>query len=433
MNCFQREYQSKLLPLKETYRLIQDGNYIATGMAGCEPVSFLQELHTIADRISSVSVCHSLEMYPYQFNESPYCQKFRTESYFLMKPGRETLRRGGLAYIPGNMHNAATRQVQCVDIDVFVCAVCPMDKMGYFRTSLSSMAEQVYAKAAKRIILEVVPEMPVVYGDNEIHIRDVDAVYECSRTIPVLEPTPLGEVERAIGSNVATLVENGATIQLGIGAIPDAIAQAFMDKRDLGVHTEMITNSIVDLVEKGIVTGRCKTLHRGKVIGTFALGNQRLYNFLEHNPGVAIMSGSYVNDPVIIAKNDRMTSINTALAVDFAGQVSSESIGSRQYSGTGGQSDTAIGAIHAAGGKSIIAMRSTAKGGEVSTIMPALPLGSTVTLSRNNIDYIVTEYGIAEMKNRSLSDRTKALIEIAHPKFRENLTEYGQKLGFISL
>lgn len=431
MTVFQQDYQSKLCPVAETYRLIQDGDYIATGFAGCEPIAFLKGLHTIADRISQVQVSHSLEMVSYEFQKDAYCKKFRTESFFLMGPGREALQRGATEYIPGNLHHAGTRQVECNEIDVFICAVSPMDDMGYFRTSLSSIVEDQYAKVAKKIILEVVPGMPVIYGSNEIHISDVHAVFECDRPVPMIDSAPLGEEDIAIGRHVAPLVEDGSTIQLGIGAIPDAIAQAFMDKHDLGIHTEMITNSVADLVECGAVTGKCKTLHRGKVVGTFALGNQRLYRFLANNPAVAIMPGCYVNDPHVIAQNDNMVSINTAIAVDFTGQISSESIGPRQYSGSGGQSDTATGAIHAKGGKSIIALRSTAKNGEVSTISPFLPLGSVVTLSRNNIDYVVTEYGVADMKSRPVSHRAAALIAIAHPKFREELTAKARELGYL--
>lgn len=431
MGPFFREYQNKLCPLEKVYDLIQDGDYVTTGFAGCEPIGFFQGLHTIAGRIEKIRISHSLEMLSYPFQQEEFCRKFEVESFFLMGPGREALGRGAAEYIPSNLHNAGTRQVQANEIDVFVCAVSPMDEMGYFRTSLSSIAEDQYARAARKIVLEVVPDMPVIYGDNEIHISDVDAVYECHRPVPTTESAALSEGDIAIGRHVAPLVEDGSTIQLGIGAIPDAIAQAFMDKKDLGIHTEMITNSVADLIEKGVVTGNRKTLHRGKVVGTFALGNKRLYSILEKNPAVAIMPGRYVNAPQVIAQNDNMVSINTAIAVDFTGQVASESIGPRQYSGSGGQSDTAIGAIHANGGKSIIALHSTAKNGQVSTIDCFLPMGSVVTLSRNNIDYIVTEYGVAEMKSRSTAYRAKALIAIAHPKFRDALTQKAKELGVL--
>lgn len=432
MNPFQTEYKKKLLPKEKVYDLIHDGDYITSGFAGSEPIAFLQDIHTIADRIKQVHVSNSLEMMRYEFmtNET-YRGKFTSDSMFLMAPGREAVKNRRKEYIPGNLHDAAKRQVDVNDIDVFVCAVPPMDDMGYFRFSLCNISESQYAAAAKRIILEVVPDLPVLYGDNEIHISEVDAIFECKRPYPILPDGTITEEDRMIGRNVASLVDDGSTIQLGIGAIPDAIAQAFMDKKDLGVHTEMITSSIADLVEAGVVTGKCKTLHRGKIVGTFALGTQKLYDMLHKNPAVCIMPGSYVNDPNVIAQNNNMVSINTAIAVDFVGQVASETLGPIQYSGSGGQSDTAIGAIHSKGGKSIIALHSTAKNGTISTISPFLPQGSVVTLSRNNIDYIVTEYGVAEMKAKSTAYRAEALISIAHPKFRDELTKQARELGYV--
>ncbi|HWQ62375.1 MAG TPA: acetyl-CoA hydrolase/transferase C-terminal domain-containing protein, partial [Negativicutes bacterium] len=215
----------------------------------------------------------------------------------------------------------------------------------------------------------------------------------------------------------------GDTVQLGIGGIPNAVAQAFLTKQDLGVHTEMITSSMADLAEAGVITGRRKTLHKGKMIGTFALGTQKLYDFIDGNPAVQLLRGDYVNNPFVIARNDNMVSINTALQVDLTGQICSESIGLKTYSGTGGQNDTAEGAIHARNGRSIIALYSTARDGTISTIQPWLTPGAAVTLSRNNIDYVVTEYGIAPLKARTIRQRVANLIAVAHPDFRRELGE----------
>jgi len=273
--------------------------------------------------------------------------------------------------------------------------------------------------------------VPMVYGDNEIYSSQVEYLNELKRPLPQIDKMPITDVERKIGEYVASLVRDGDTIQLGIGSIPDAIAEAFKDKRDLGIHTEMITNSMVDLVEWGVVTGRKKTLHRGKIVGTFALGNQRLYDFLNHNPSVLMLPGDYVNDPRVIAQNDNMVAINTAIAVDLTGQVAAESIGYRQYSGTGGQNDMVLGATHSRGGRSIIALRSTAKNDTISKIQTFLPEGSVVSVSRNSVDYVVTEYGIAFLKSQSLRQRALNLINIAHPKFREQLRREAEKLYFI--
>jgi acyl-CoA hydrolase len=432
MNKYKVEYESKSCSFEESYNIIQDGDIIGTGFAVMEPMGFLKDLHTISNRINKVTVLHSLGMGKYKIlTDKEYNKKFYITSWFLMNSGRQALKSNSIEYIPGNLHNAATRQIEVQPIDVFVATVTPMDEHGYFRFSLSNIGEQQWSENAKKIILEVNPNLPNVYGDNEIHISQVDKIVECDRTIPILESGEINEIDEKIGINVASLVENGDTIQLGIGTIPDAVALAFKDKKDLGIHTEMITNSIVDLVEAGVINGSKKTLHKGKIVGTFALGNNRLYNFMNNNPGVMIMPGCYVNDSHVIAQNDNMVSINTAITVDFCGQVCSESIGTKQYSGSGGQSDTAIGAIHAKNGRSIIALRSTAKDDTISTIQPCLPLGSIVTLSRNNIDYIVTEYGVARMKNQSVSQRTINLINIAHPKFRNELKLQAEKLQYI--
>ncbi|GHU67887.1 4-hydroxybutyrate CoA-transferase [Clostridia bacterium] len=432
MNLYQREYEKRKCSLMDAYELVKDGSYLSTSSAAAEPIAFLKELHTIAPRIHKIRVSHSIEMLDYEFviNEN-YHSKFEVSSFFLMGPGRKAANIGRKDYMPTNLHDSARREIQNEVPDVYVCSVPPMDEMGFFRISLCNMVEREYIDKAKKVILEVVPDMPVLFGDNEIHISDVDAVFECNRPIPTIDSAPLGEEDRQIGIHVATLVEDGSTIQLGIGSIPDAIAQAFIGKKDLGIHTEMITNSVVDLVEKGVVTGKRKTLHRHKIVGTFALGNERLYRFLSHNPAIAIMPGRYVNDPYVIAQNDSMVSINTGLAVDLTGQVCSESLGHRQYSGTGGQSDTAIGAIHSKGGKSIIALHSTAKNGTISTITPYLAPGSIVSLSRNNIDYVVTEYGIAFLRSKTVSQRAQSLISIAHPQFRTELFEQAKKFGFI--
>jgi len=283
---------------------------------------------------------------------------------------------------------------------------------------------------ADLVIVEVTPDMPVIYGDNEIHISQVDFIVEGNGTLPEIPASEPTVVEKAIGAHIAELVHDGDTIQLGIGGIPDAVGQCLLSKHDLGVHTEMITNSIVDLVAAGVVNGRKKSIHRGKIVGTFTLGNRMLYDFLDENPSVMLMPGSYVNHPSVIAQNDNMISINTTLNVDLTGQCASESIGSLQYSGSGGQSDTAIGALHAKNGRNVIAVKSVAhtKQADISAINAQLPMGSVVTLSRNDIDYIVTEYGIAPMRGRSVRERVDNLIAVAHPDYREQLRRDAREL-----
>ena len=277
------------------------------------------------------------------------------------------------------------------------------------------------------MVLEI-NENCLTLGDTQVHISEIDHVVE--NTIPLVQLPPVepGEEELVIGQYIAEMIEDGATLQLGIGGIPNAIAQSLMDKRDLGVHTEMFTDGMVDLFNAGVITGRRKTIWKGKMVGTFALGTQKLYDFIDTNLAVEFQQGYVVNDPCVVGQNHKMVSINTALQVDLTGQVCSEAIGNRHYSGTGGQADTHRGAQRSPGGKGIIALRSTAKAGKISTIVAQLPAGAKVTLGRNDIDYIVTEYGVAHLKGRSVRDRVQAMINIAHPDFRAELREEANRL-----
>jgi acyl-CoA hydrolase len=296
-----------------------------------------------------------------------------------------------------------------------------MDSHGYFRCSLSQLQESKLAEVCDRIILEVNPNIPFVGGDTAIHISQIDCLIEVDTPVPQTPRIEPNETEQTIGGYIAELIHDGDTIQLGIGGIPNAVGKALLSKHDLGVHTEMLTNSISDLVEANVVTGRKKNIHKGKIIATFALGDATLYKMMDHNPAVEILRAEYVNDPFVIKQNDNMVSINTCISIDLTGQVNSESIGAQQYSGTGGQSDTAYGAIHAKNGRSIIALTSTALDGKISSIVPVLAPGAVVSLQRNNVDLVVTEYGVARLRGRNISERVENLIAIAHPDFREEL------------
>jgi acyl-CoA hydrolase len=278
------------------------------------------------------------------------------------------------------------------------------------------------------VVLEVNENLPWTLGDTQVHISDVDFVVENNAPLielPYIEP---GEVEDKIGENVAELIEDGSTLQLGIGGIPNAITHHLKDKKDLGIHTEMFTDGMVDLFRDGVITNKEKSLWKGKMVGTFALGTQKLYDFIDKNLAVEFQQGKVTNDPCVLGQNHKMVSVNTALQVDVTGQVCSEAIGNKHYSGTGGQVDTHRGAQRSEGGKGIIALRSTVKNGQYSTILAQLPLGSKITLGRNDIDYVVTEYGVAHLKGKSIRDRVDAMISIAHPKFRDEIREKANEL-----
>ncbi|NLW78688.1 MAG: acetyl-CoA hydrolase/transferase family protein [Ruminococcaceae bacterium] len=419
---YKQMYRDKTVSVEEALSKIKNGDVIFSALAAQEPVKLLSNLHTIADRIDNVTIDNAIGLNKFPFlNDEQYADKFTIDGLFFMAPARDSHAKRLLSTVPGHLHNQALRWREYHKPNVFLGAVSAMDEHGYMRFSLSNVAEKDAAEECELVIVEVNPNLPLVYGDTEIHISEIDYLVEAPMPVFTLEPGTPSPEEMTIGQYVSELVEDGSTIQLGIGGIPDAAAMAFMNKRDLGVHTELLTNSIVDLVEAGVITNRKKTYFKGKMVATFALGSQRLYDMMHNNPAVCIMRGPYVNNPFNIAKNDKMISINSAVEVDLTGQIASEAIGTRTYSGSGGQNDTAEGAIHSKGGKSIIALRSTAKNGTISTIKPVLSLGAVVTMSRNNIDYIVTEFGIAPMRGRSVVERIENLIAIAHPDFRAEL------------
>ena len=428
---YQAQYAAKLVGVDEALSHIRDGDVVGAGAAGSEPARLLERLSSLNGRVHGLKYYSGLGMRNYPFLSDPACREsFDVDCVFMMGPGRASHRKGLSDVYPAHLHNGSARWMEHNPVNVFMVAATPMDRHGYFRMSMCLIHEREMLEQADLVIVEVTPDMPVICGDTEIHISQVDYIVEGDGKMPEI---PAGEptaVEQAIGAHIAELVHDGDTIQLGIGGIPDAVGRGLMGKHDLGVHTEMITNSILDLVAAGVVTGRKKTLHRGKIVGAFTLGSRRLYDFLDQNPGILLMPGSYVNHPSVIAKNDNMVSINTTLNVDLSGQCASESIGSLQYSGSGGQSDTAVGALHAKGGRNIIAVKSVAhtKSGDVSAINAQLPLGSVVTLSRNDVDYIVTEYGVAPMRGRSVRERVNNLVAIAHPDFREQLRQDAQRL-----
>lgn len=425
-------YNSKRITVQEAVGMVKSGDVLAFGMCATEPFSFLTALEYLKGKVENVQLYSSLTLGKYKWMLDPsFAGTFKNDANFFSPVNRAAHKTGMTYPYPGHLHNNISRWLSGHHLNIYVVATTPMDEHGYVRHALSCVADKELLEAADMVICEINPNMPVVGGNTELHISDVDYVYEVNTPVPLLPRGPLGEIEKKIGENVASLVQDGDTIQLGIGSIPDAVAAAFMDKKDLGVHTEMITSSIADLVEAGVVTGKKKSLHKGKIVGAFAWGDQKLYDMMHNNPAVMLMEGNYVNDPYVVAQNDNMVSINTGLAVDLTGQVCSESVGSLQYSGSGGQNDTAEGAIHAKNGRSIIALKATAKNDEISTISAVLPLGSIVTLSRNNIDYVVTEYGVAPLRSCNVKERVDNLIAVAHPKFRDQLREDAKKYGLI--
>lgn len=429
MNLYESEYRRKLVTLEEALDSLRDGDVIATSQCANEPTAIFDAMHTLRGKGKKYRMFAPMCFVPHEFMSDPiYRDTFDMDITFLMGATRRGRESGLFSFYPGDLHNGASRWISVHGCDVFIAAATPMDKHGYMKIPLCLIHERAFLEAAGRVILQINPNLPEIYGDTEVHIRDVDMVVEAATPLPYLPKSQPNEIEKTIGGYIASMVNDGDCIQLGIGGIPDAAAMALMDKHDLGVHSEMITNSMADLVKAEVITGRKKNYMTGKMVGTFAYGTQELYDLLDSNPSMMMLRGETVNDPWVVARNDNFVSINACLSLDLTGQICSESIGSRQFSGSGGQADMAVGGAHAKNGRSIIAVASTKKNGTISSINAQLAPGSVVTLSRNEVDYVVTEYGIAPIRGRSVRQRVENLIAVAHPDFRAELRKDAERL-----
>lgn len=432
-------YKDKIITISEALNLVESNSMIVTGLGAAEAQLFMNNLHTIADRVENVTVTNCLPMSNGEFLKAQYKKAFNVDGWFYSTPLRKAHLNGNISFIPNHLHLAGVKRLAHIKPNIYVGSAAMPDKHGYISLSLSNTYERRMIDEADIVILEINPNYPRTFGDVEIHYSKIDYLVEAKYEIPALQDVVSSEKDIIIGKYIADMIENGDCIQLGIGGIPNAVAAALKDKKDLGIHTEMMTSGMVELAKLGVVNGSRKTLHKGKIVCTFALGSGELYEFLDDNPSVLIMDGNYVNNPDTIAKNDNMVSINTTIEIDLTGQCCSESIGPIQFSGTGGQADTAIGAQKAKNGRSFIALYSTAmvknketgEKEEISKIVPMLKQGAIVTLSRNDVDYVVTEYGVASLRGTNVRERVERLIEISHPKFKEELRMKAHEIGLI--
>jgi acyl-CoA hydrolase/ABC-type branched-subunit amino acid transport system substrate-binding protein len=427
-------FNQKRLSTPEAVSLVQSHHIIGTAMAASEPIGLLTELSNHKDRLQDVTVWVCLPLRLYDFVLKPeMAGHFFVENWFYGAPDREVHPQGRTSYIPNNLHAAAKVRLEAAGnhLDVFWGTATPPDERGYLSLSTCLVIEKMLIEAADLVVLEINENLPWTLGDTQIHISEVDYLVENHVPMFELPSTPPASWEQAIGGYIAELIEDGATLQLGIGGIPNAITAFLMERRDLGIHTEMFTDGMIDLYQAGVVTGKQKTMWKGKMVGAFALGSQKLYDFIDKNLGVEFQQGKVTNDPYTIARNNKMISVNTALQVDINGQVCSQSIGPRHYSGTGGQLDTHRGAQMSPGGRGIIALRSTAKGGTISTIVPMLSEGAEVTIPGQDIDTVVTEHGIAQLRGLSVKKRMEALIRIAHPDFRDWIRQEAERLKIV--
>jgi acyl-CoA hydrolase/ABC-type branched-subunit amino acid transport system substrate-binding protein len=427
-------YKQKLLSIPDAVSLVHSHQTIGVALAASEPPGLLGELGKHKDRLEGVTVWVALPLRRYDFVYEPgMAGHFFVENWFYGAPDREVHPQGRISYIPNNLHAAAKVKLAAAGghLDIFWGTATPPDRRGFMSLSVGLIYEKILIEAADLVVLELNENLPWTLGDTQIHISEVDHVVENHVPMFELPVTPPRDWEQAIGGYIAELIEDGATIQLGIGGIPNAITAYLLERRDLGVHTEMFTDGMVDLYEAGVVTGKRKTLWQGKMVGGFALGTQKLYQFVDNNLAVEFQQGKVTNDPFVIGKNYKMVSVNTALQVDLYGQVCSQSLGPRHFSGTGGQLDTHRGAQLSPGGQGIIALHSVAKGGEISTVVPMLNEGAQVTVASQDVDTVVSEFGVAELKGRSVKHRTEALIKIAHPDFRPWLREEAERLKIV--
>ncbi|KAJ52011.1 4-hydroxybutyrate CoA-transferase [Clostridium tetanomorphum] len=420
-------YKSKIVSAEEAAKKIKSGDRVVLGHAVGEPVAVIDEMIKNKERYSNVEIVHMVAMGKAEYAQSGMEKYFRHNSIFVGSTTREAVSSGRGDFTPCFFYEVPKLFKESLPVDVALIQVTPPDEHGYCSFGVSDDYTKPAAECAKTVIAEVNNQMPRTMGDCFIHISDIDYIVERSHPVIELKPAKIGDVEKAIGENCASLIEDGATLQLGIGAIPDAVLLFLKDKKDLGIHSEMISDGVVELVEAGVITNKAKTLHPGKIVVTFLMGTKKLYDFANNNPMLEMYPVDYVNDPTIIMKNNKMVSINSCVQVDLMGQVASESVGLKQISGVGGQVDFVRGANMCKDGKSIMAMPATASKGTVSKIVPILDEGATVTTSRNDVDYIVTEYGVAHLKGKTLKQRARALINIAHPSFREELIQEFEK------
>lgn len=432
--------EHKIISVEEALKLVKDNDVIVSGMAGAEPKLFLSKLHEVAGQVSGVRVTNCLPFENAEFFVNPaYKSSFSVDSWFYSGSLRKAHQNGNITFIPNHLHLAGRKRFEHVKPNIFVGTATPPDQHGFVSLSLSNVYEIEACRAADIVILEINPNFPRTFGDVELHVSNIDYMIEADYKAPVLPDAEPNEKDLKIGGFIADKIEDGATLQLGIGGIPNAVAHALMGKKDLGIHTEMLTTGFMHLIKAGAVTGLKKQTHVGKHVCCFALGTQELYDFIDNNPSVQILNGNYVNDPAVIGLNDNQISINTTIEIDLTGQCASESLGHKQFSGTGGQSDTAVGAQNSKGGMSFITLYSTAnvknpetgEREEISKIVPILKPGAGVSLSRNDVDYVVTEYGCVSLRGTSISERVQLLISIAHPKFRDELLEEAKKLELI--
>jgi 4-hydroxybutyrate CoA-transferase len=425
-------YRQKVTTPEGAAGLIRSGDRVYIHIACAAPTVLVEALAGRGDSLQNVEIVDLVALYKTDFGAARWAGHFRHHALFIGAGCREAVAAGRADYTPVFLSEVERLFTSgALPLDVALMQLSPPDADGNMSLGIGVDTSLTAAQNARLVIAEVNRQMPRTIGESSIHVNRVAAIVETDHALIEVPPAPLTEVERRIGANVASLIPNGATLQIGIGGIPDAVLGCLGDHRDLGIHTEMVSDGMVPLMEAGVINGARKTLHPGKAVASFALGTQGMFRFLHENPMFEFHPCSYTNDPFVIARNENMVAVNSAIQVDVTGQVCSDSIGTRPYSGFGGQVDFMRGASRAKEGKPVIALPSTTRQDTVSRIVPMLDTGAGVVTTRADAHYVVTEYGVAYLHGKNLRQRAAALIAIAHPKFRDSLYEFAVKAHYM--
>ena len=430
---WREDYQSKCMDAAQALEVVRSGNRVWI-QSGCGTPSVL--IKALVDRspeLRDVEIVHINTLGFAEYTNPEHEGHFRHRSLFMGANVREAVAAGRVDYVPiflSEIENLV--QSGALPVDVALLQLSPPDAHGFMSLGTTVECVLTAARCAKLVIAEVNERKPRTYGDNVIHASHVAAIVETSRPLLELPVDPVTDVNLRIGRNVASLITDGATLQMGIGGIPNAVLACLGDKRDLGVHSEMVSDGVIDLIESGVINGERKSLHPCKTVVSFLLGTRRLFDFVHENAGFEFRPIHYTNDPFIVAQNDKMVAINSALQVDITGQVCADSIGTRPFSGFGGQLDFIRGAARSKGGVPIIALPATAMGGKVSRIVPMLEPGAGVVTSRADVHYVVTDHGIAYLHGKCLRERAEALIAIADPRFRQELEDFAVRSHYFA-
>jgi acyl-CoA hydrolase len=418
---------------EEALRCVRSGNrvYIQPGCATPEPLALA--LGERGEELENVEIVHLLTFGKANYTKPGMEEHFRHQAFFIGANVREAVNAGRADFIPiflGEIEQLFSSGD--MPLDVALIQVSPPEEHGYCSLGVGVDTSLTAAKSARIVVAEVNEQMPRTQGNTFLHVNEIDYMVHTNRPLLELPRQPMTDLHRAIGRNIAALIEDGSTLQMGIGGVPDAVLVYLRDKNDLGVHTELFSDGVMELVKAGVINCRKKTLHPNKIVASFVLGSRALFDFVDNNPLTEFHPVYYTNDPFTIAQNERMVAINSALQIDLTGQVCADSIGQQFYSGFGGQTDFIRGAARSKGGMPIIALCSTARNGSVSRIVPMLDSGAGVVDTRADVHYVVTEYGVAYLFGKSIRERTDALISIAHPKFRDELTDWAVRSHYLA-